>query len=199
MGQAAGAQGNGGRLPVAFFERDAIDVARELIGAMVVRRTGGRELRARIVETEAYVGEHDLASHSSRGRTARTEVMFGPGGRAYIYFIYGMHEMFNVVTGKAGDAQAVLLRAAEPVSGWEEGVNLSGPGRLARGLQITRSLNGVEVTGERLWFEKRRGRVRVGVSARIGVDYAGAWKEELLRFFDEESAAVSGRKGRARK
>src|SRR5437667_11863719 len=111
----------------SFYNRPAIDVARDLIGKILVRRTRGKELRARIVETEAYIGPHDLACHSSKGRTARTDVMFGPTGRAYVYFIYGMYEMFNIVCGHEGSAQAVLLRAAEPLDGWH--ADLSGPGR----------------------------------------------------------------------
>src|SRR5437667_7800082 len=111
----------------SFYNRPAIDVARDLIGKILVRRTRGKELRARIVETEAYIGEHDLACHASRGRTNRTEVMFGRAGHAYVYFIYGMHWMLNIVASKPGDAQAVLVRAAEPLDGWD--VNLAGPGR----------------------------------------------------------------------
>ncbi len=199
------------RRGMAFFRRDAVTVARALIGTILVRRMegvggaggmGGREYRVRIVETEAYVGPHDLASHASKGRTARTEVMFGPGGHAYVYFIYGMYEMLNVVVGKVGDAQAVLIRAAEPVSGWEgEGEkmpDLSGPGRLTRALGITRVLNGVDLTGDVMHFEKRVGRVRIEATARIGVDYAKEWKDELLRFVDAKSGAVSGRRMRKR-
>ena len=86
----------------SFYQRDAEKVARDLIGAVLVRRARGRECRARIVEAEAYVGPQDLASHSSRGRTKRTEVMFGPPGHAYVYLVYGMYEMFNIVAGKTG-------------------------------------------------------------------------------------------------
>src|SRR3954469_12141721 len=119
-----------------FFSRGAATVARELIGTILVRRVRGKEARARIVEAEAYLGPHDLAAHSSKGRTARTEVMFGPAGHAYVYLIYGMHEMFNIVTGAAGDAQAVLIRAAEPLDEWD--ANLSGPGKLTSALGIHR-------------------------------------------------------------
>src|SRR5947209_5660062 len=121
-----------------FFARPAAEVAPDLVGKILVHRLGPgrRPLRARVVETEAYTGPHDLASHSSKGRTKRTEIMFGPAGHAYVYFIYGMHEMFNVVVGKTGDAEAVLLRAAEPLDGGE--ANLSGPGRLGRGFVLDR-------------------------------------------------------------
>src|SRR5438309_9895896 len=125
------------QLDQSFFSRPAETVARDLIGTTLVRQLRTRQLRGRIVETEAYVGPHDLACHASKGRTRRTEVMFGPAGRAYVYFISGMYEMLNIVTGAEGDAQAVLVRAAEPLDGWEE--NLSGPGRLARGFGISLS------------------------------------------------------------
>ncbi|HLL89799.1 MAG TPA: DNA-3-methyladenine glycosylase, partial [Tepidisphaeraceae bacterium] len=124
-------------LPRTFYDRAAADLAPALLGMTLCHRVGDRLLRARVVETEAYVGEHDLASHASKGRTGRTDVMFGPPGHAYVYLVYGMHDMLNVVCGPAGDAQAVLVRAAEPLDGWD--VNLSGPGRLARAMQITRA------------------------------------------------------------
>jgi DNA-3-methyladenine glycosylase len=176
----------------AFFARDAETVARALIGTTLVRRVRGKELRARLVEVEAYLGPHDLAAHSSKGRTARTEVMFGPAGHAYVYLIYGMYEMFNIVTGGIDDAQAVLVRAAEPLEGWA--ANLSGPGRLAREMQITRALNGEDLTtSDRLWLLPRveAKAPRVGRGVRVGVDYAGIWKDELLRFYDMNSRAVS--------
>src|SRR3954454_6922930 len=100
------------KLACDFYARPAVDVARDLVGTVLVRRYRGKSYRARIVETEAYIGPHDLASHASKGRTARTDVMFGPPGRAYVYLIYGMHEMLNVVTSVEGDPQAVLIRAA---------------------------------------------------------------------------------------
>jgi len=185
-------------LGLAFFRREADKVARALIGCVLVRNTRSRRLRARIVETEAYLGPHDLASHTSKGRTARTEIMFGPAGRAYVYFIYGMHEMLNVVTGDGTcPGQAVLIRAAEPISGWEHSPDLSGPAKLTRVMEIDRSLNGVEITADALHFEPRAGKPpRIEVSARIGVDYAGDWKEKMLRFFDAQSTAVSVRKRR---
>src|SRR5258706_7626447 len=120
------------KLPHAFYNRPAIDVARDLIGKILVRRVRGKEFRARIVETEAYIGTHDLACHASKGRTARTEVMFGPAGHAYVYFIYGMYDMLNIVASNVDDAQAVLVRAAEPLDDWKAG--LSGPGKLAPAL-----------------------------------------------------------------
>src|SRR5512147_2864114 len=106
------------KLGHAFFCRDAGTLARDLIGAVLVHRMRGREYRTRIVETEAYVVLHDLASHSSKGQTKRTEAMLGPAGHAYVYLIYGMYEMFNIVAGKRSSGQAVLVRSAEPLDGW---------------------------------------------------------------------------------
>src|SRR6267154_2693355 len=107
------------KLQQEFYAKPAEDLAVALLGKILVRPVRGILRRARIVETEAYCGVKDLASHSSKGRTARTEVMFGPAGRAYVYFIYGIHEMFNIVGGTVGDAQAVLMRGAEGLDGWE--------------------------------------------------------------------------------
>ena len=178
------------KLGRSFYARPAIELAPDLIGHILVRRIHDRKLRARIVETEAYVGTHDLACHASKGRTRRTEVMFGPAGHAYVYLIYGMHEMFNIVAGRVGDAQAVLIRAAEPLDGWE--VDLSGPGKLARGLEITRVHNGLDLTEKELYVVTRSAnRPAIVKTRRIGVDYAGEWKDALLRFCDPNSAAVS--------
>src|SRR5947199_6093905 len=143
----------GQKLDHQFYQRPAIEWAPALLGKILVRQVRGRTgraYRARIVETEAYVGSHDLACHASKGRTRRTEVMFGPAGRAYVYFIYGMYEMLNIVTGAEGDAQAVLVRAAEPLDGSDE--NLSGPGRLARGFRIKLTENGVDLTSSKKLF-----------------------------------------------
>jgi DNA-3-methyladenine glycosylase len=178
------------KLGRGFFERDAAVVARELIGTIFVRRTGGEELRARVVETEAYLGAHDLACHAAKGRTKRTEIMFGRGGFAYVYFIYGMHAMLNVVTGTEGDAQAVLIRAAEALN-FE--ANLSGPGRLCKGMGITTGDNGVDFCGSEMFFLSGNGsELKILQTPRVGVDYAGVWKDELLRYVDAGSKAVSG-------
>jgi len=180
------------KLTHEFYRRDAETLARDLIGAILVHRSRGNEYRARIVEAEAYIGPHDLASHSSKGRTKRTEVMFGPSGHAYVYLIYGMYEMFNIVAGKTGSGQAVLIRAAEPLGGWE--ADLSGPGKFTRGLRITRSANGMDLTGDTLYLVRDPDhRPRVRRAKRIGVEYAGEWKNRLLRFFDGKSAAVTHR------
>jgi len=177
------------RLGPSFFEQTAIQLSMSLPGTILVKRVGRRIRRARIVEVEAYLGPKDLASHSSKGRTARTEVMFGPAGRAYVYFIYGMHWMFNVVAGRSGRAHAVLIRAAEPLDGWD--VDLRGPGKVARALEITGSHNGLELTGDAFHFlEDPLYRPRIARSKRIGVDYAGAWKDKPLRFIDLRNAVA---------
>ena len=174
-----------------FYAKDAETVARALLGATLVHCRRDIAQRARIVETEAYVGTHDLASHASKGRTGRTEVMFGPPGRAYVYLIYGMYNMLNIVTGQDGDAQAVLIRAVEPLE------NISGktdgPGKLTRALEITRALNQHDLTQEPLWLEPGTPPQEVVTTSRIGIDYAGVWKGAPLRFYDAASEFVSRR------
>ncbi|MCE9548444.1 MAG: DNA-3-methyladenine glycosylase [Planctomycetia bacterium] len=171
------------RLRRTFFQPSAIELAKSLLGVIMVRRVGGVLRRARINEVEAYLGPKDLASHASKGRTARTEVMFGPSGRAYVYLIYGMHQMFNIVAGPQGAAEAVLIRGATALDDWA--INLSGPGRLARGFGITRADNGLDLAGDDIFFlADLAHRPRIVRSKRIGVDYAGHWKDRLLRFVD---------------
>jgi DNA-3-methyladenine glycosylase len=146
----------------------------------------------RIVETEAYMGPQDLAAHSSRGRTARTEVMFGEPGHAYVYFIYGFWYCLNVVTGAAGIPHAVLLRALEPVSGITD--KTWGPGLLCRAMNIDKRLNGADLLGDALWLERPPGRSkrpRIIRTTRIGVDYAGDWAHRPWRFYDSGSPYVS--------
>lgn len=167
-------------------------MARALIGAHLVHRYRGTLRVGRIVETEAYLGPRDLAAHSSRGRTARTEVMFGPPGRAYVYLIYGMWHCLNVVTAPAGTPQAVLLRALEPVAGLSG--RTRGPGLLCRAMHIDRRLNAVALSGDVLWLSPPAASARparIGRATRIGVDYAGAWAQRRWRFFDRNSDCLS--------
>lgn len=178
------------KLGRSFYHQDAIKLAHSLIGTILVHHFQGKEYRARIVETEAYLGPNDLASHSSKGRTKRTEVVFGPAGHAYVYLIYGMYNMFNIVAGKTGKAQAVLIRAAEPLEEWQ--ADLSGPGKLTRAFKITRSYNSMDLCGDRLYLlSGSRMRLRIKRSKRIGVEYSKRWKDKLLRFYDANSPAVS--------
>jgi DNA-3-methyladenine glycosylase len=187
------------KLPRAFFERSTLTVARALIG-MQLLHDDGREVRSgRIVETEAYLGPADRAAHSWRGRTPRTEVMFGPPGHAYVYFIYGFWNCLNVVTGPAGVPHAVLLRALEPLGGLAE--RTCGPGLLCRALHIDRSLNGADLRGEVLWLEAPAAgapRVQIARSPRIGIDYAGEWAHRPWRFFERDSPFVSRARARER-
>ncbi|HUL19533.1 MAG TPA: DNA-3-methyladenine glycosylase [Steroidobacteraceae bacterium] len=178
--------------PRRFFLQSTLTVARELIGMHLVHAQGGQLRRGRIVETEAYQGPADLAAHSARGRTARTEVMYGPPGHAYVYLIYGFWNCLNVVTAREGVPHAVLLRALEPIAAM--GARSFGPGLLCRALQVDRALNGADLLGDTLWLERapaRAARPRIARATRIGVAYAGAWAARRWRFFDADSAYVS--------
>lgn len=189
--------GSGPSVPLEreFFARDAETVARELLGCLLVRRIDGREIRVRIVETEAYVGAHDLACHAAKGRTPRTDVMFGEAGFAYVYFVYGMHHLLNIVTGPAGDPQAVLLRGSEcwPEPGSDR--SLAGPAKLCKALDIdTPRHNRLDLCGGgALSLESRPSPLteNVVVGPRIGVEYAGDWAAAPLRFLLAGSPGVS--------
>jgi DNA-3-methyladenine glycosylase len=159
----------------AFFDRPADIVARDLAGRTLVRRTRGKMISLPITETEAYLGPHDLACHAARGRTARTEVMYGPPGTLYVYLVYGLHWMLNVVTGPEDYPAAVLIRGAG---------DLSGPGKLARALAIDGRLNGKKALPQScLWFEIGEPAQPVVATARIGIGYAGPrWSARKLRF-----------------
>lgn len=181
------------RLPPAFFDRDTTQVARELLGIWVVRHIDGDCRVGRIVETEAYLGPHDRASHSSKGCTPRNRSMFGPPGRAYVYRIYGIHDCLNVVTEPDGHGAAVLVRALEPVHGIA--TNTRGPGLLCRALSIDRSLDGADLRGDSLFLAEPDESTPFTIvrRPRIGVDYAGAWARRLLRFLIRNNAWVSRR------
>lgn len=181
------------RLPDSFYARPALTVARELLGAHLVLEEGRQRRVGRIVETEAYIGEHDLACHAAKGLTPRTEVLFGPPGRAYVYLIYGMHHCFNVVTEPPGVAAAVLVRAVEPVEGLPPGVRTDGPGRLCRAFGITLAHNRLDLQTSPLYLLKGVSvpEERVARGPRIGVEYAGAWAEEPFRLWVKDSRHVS--------
>jgi DNA-3-methyladenine glycosylase len=175
------------KLGQSFFQRPAEELAPDLLGKILVHRRRGREYRVRLVETEAYVGTHDLACHASKGRTRRTEIMFGPAGFAYVYLIYGMYAMLNIVASVVDDAQAVLLRGAEPLDDWQ--ADLSGPGRLTRALKITCADNGLDLTGNRLYLlDDPHYQPEIITTKRIGIDYAKEWKDAMLRFVDMNSS-----------
>jgi DNA-3-methyladenine glycosylase len=182
----------------AFYNRDAILVARELLGKILVH---GR-VAGMIVETEAYLGGDDLAAHSARGITNRTRVIFGPPGHAYVYFIYGMHECLNLVAEPEGSPGCVLIRAAEPMVGIDlmkrrrtkarSAEKLaSGPGNLTRVFAISRAQNGVDVTRGPLVVRKwrREPAFEIQVTPRIGIRHCADWP---LRFVVAGNGAVSG-------
>ena len=181
------------RLPREFYDRETVQVARELLGKLLVHRVDGAARIARIVEVEAYLGPHDLAAHSARGRTARTQVMFGPPGHAYVYLIYGMYNCVNVVTQAEGTASAVLLRALEPVKNVEG--RTQGPGLLCRAMGIDRRLNGHDLlsAGFHIADDGALANPAIVKRPRIGVDYAGQWARRLLRFYIRGNAFVSRR------
>jgi len=197
-GAAAGDQdGNGSPLPRSFYARSALAVARDLLGAVLVHREGGTTRAGMIVETEAYLGERDLASHASKGRTARTDVMFGPPGHAYVYLIYGMHHCLNVVCEREGKAAAVLLRGIEPLAGIEPQRRTDGPGRLTRVLGVSLAHNRADLLDASLTLVAGRKIARrlVARGPRIGVDYAGAWAAKPYRFWVRGHPGVSVPRG----
>jgi DNA-3-methyladenine glycosylase len=176
------------RLPRSFYERDALVVARALVGTHLVH--GSRA--ARIVETEAYRGPKDLACHARAGVTKRTRTLYGPPGHAYVFLIYGMYDCFNVVCFGEGKGHAVLIRAVEPAQGIDEGVRTDGPGRLARALGISRAHDTADlVEGDALYVAPRTKRPRIVASPRVGVAYAGDIAEAPWRFYDAASPRVS--------
>jgi DNA-3-methyladenine glycosylase len=166
-----------------WFSRDTLDVARDLLGKLVVRTLPGGEVRwGRLVEVEAYCGPEDRAAHSSRGLTPRTRVMFGPPGHAYVYLIYGVHHCLNFVTRPEGEPQAILVRAIEPGPGVGRA---AGPGLVCRALEIDRSLNGIALVAPELYVADdgfRPDPATVFQTPRIGVGYAGEWAERPWRF-----------------
>ena len=179
------------KLPRSFYDRDTIVVARELLGKFLVHKSRGVERIGRIVETEAYLGPHDLAAHSARGLTKRTQVMFGPPGHAYVYLIYGMYYCMNVVTEREGHASAVLLRAVEPVTNVEG--RTQGPGLLCRAMQIDKRLNAHDLLSDDFYIAApTQAESWVTVKRpRVGVDYAKHWARRHLRFYVKGNPFVS--------
>lgn len=180
------------RLKKDFFARGAEVVARDLLGKILVHKFPNcTEIRGVIVETEAYIGEHDLASHARAGRTKRTEAMYGEPGTIYMFFTYGVHWMLNIVCSKKDDPQAVLIRGLDIITG---------PARLTKLLELDGSLYGEDITkSQSLWIEENNGEwsmnqkktyntlrklrdYEVCATPRIGIDYAGDWKDRPLRF-----------------
>jgi DNA-3-methyladenine glycosylase len=188
-------------LPRAFFDRPTLKVAKELLGKFLIRETFSGLLQARIVDVEAYVGPEDKACHASKGRTKRTEIMFGPPGFTYVYLIYGMYYCLNLVTEREEYPAAILIRGLEVKEETDAGIfstRIDGPGRVCRFLKIARVDNGIDATlGATLWMEDRGqtfSRTHIQTLPRIGVDYAGEWAKKPWRFC--LPAPTSSRKGR---
>lgn len=189
-----------------FYLQDAVTLAEELIGYHLIRRVDDMELIMRVVETEAYCGPEDKASHAhSSGRTERTEPMYRAGGHSYVYLIYGIHCCFNVVAAGPKRPHAVLIRAAEPVRGLVQmkknrqisgpgRTDLgSGPGRLCQALKIDRRLSGLDLTetDEIFFSENDEKRGKVERARRINIDYAEEYRDKRWRFFDPDSSCLS--------
>jgi len=182
----------------AFFRRPAPEVARDLLGKVLVRMDGGVRRAARLVEVEAYHGARDRASHARRGPTPRAAIMYGPPGVAYVYLIYGLSHCLNVVTGAPGEPSAVLLRAAEPLEGCLHSTR--GPGNLCRALAVTRARHdGMDLSGGELFLEDGPPPARIAATPRVNVAFAGpAWARRRWRFVAAGNLWVSGAPGPAR-
>ncbi len=194
------------RLTAKFFQRKTELVAKELLGKVLVRKIGHKKLSGIIVETEAYVGPHDAASHAFKGKTNRNQVMFFEGGFWYVYMIYGVYFNLNIVTEAKEYPAAILIRALEPLEGVEEMKKnrrvdkltalASGPGKLCQALRIDKTLNCSSATnfGAKLFIEDRGIKIpprKIVKAKRIGVDYAKEWKDKLLRYYVKDNLFVS--------
>lgn len=179
------------KLSREFYDRNTIIVAKELLGKYLIHRVDGLERIGRIVEVEAYIGEHDLAAHSSKGITPRTKTMFGPPGYAYVYLIYGMYHCVNVVTEQVGTGSAVLLRALEPIKNIES--RTQGPGLLCKAMQIDKCLNAHDLLSDDFYIAAPdiTPRITILKKPRIGVAYAKHWAKRLLRFYIKDNPFVS--------
>lgn len=192
------------KLTQNFYGGDTLKVAKALLGKYLVRKYHSKKLAGRIVETEAYVGPNDLASHASRGKTSRNSIMFDEAGYWYVYLVYGLNYCLNVVTEKKGYPAAVLIRALEPITGIEimmklRGINdinqlTNGPGKLCQAFRINKKLNGTKAFGNELYIEDRGYRVsgsEIKSANRVGVDYAGKYKDKKWRFYLKDCQFVS--------
>ena len=193
------------KLTHEFFQIDAVTLAKSLLGKVLVHDTQEGMTSGIIVETEAYIGPEDKAAHTyNNRRTQRTEIVYHSGGCAYVYLVYGLHSCLNVTANITGKPECVLLRALEPV----DGIDLmkfrrktsriealcSGPGKLCSAMGITRTQNGLDLTGEELYIAEGNYRdIEIVSSPRIGIDYAGEWRDKLLRFYIDGNEYVSRR------
>ena len=177
-------------LPRTFFARPTLTVAQELLGKVLCRQTSNGLIETRIVDVEAYVGPQDKACHASKGRTKRTEVMFGPAGYTYVYMIYGMYHCLNLVTEQVDYPAAILIRGMEviktPSSTIHTPTRINGPGRVCRFLSLDRTHNVLDATKKEIIWVEDRGisilKTQIQALPRIGVDYAGEWANKPWRF-----------------
>jgi DNA-3-methyladenine glycosylase len=196
------------KLPLSFYlGTDVVKIATGLLGKVLVTNWNHQYTSGRIVETEAYAGETDKASHASKGRTSRTEIMFNEGGKAYVYLCYGVHQMFNIVTNKEGTPDAVLIRAVEPIDGIDIMLKRTGkkkadetlsrgPGNVGKAFGFHISQCGLLLNSDELFIADdgfKVSKAMVGTSPRIGVAYAGKHAEWHYRFFLKGSKYVSGK------
>lgn len=166
------------RLPQSFFQRDALEVAPDLLGKYLVRQfDSGDTHRFRITDVEIYRGEEDKACHASKGRTGRSELMYQEGGKIYVYLIYGLHWLLNIITGIKDHPQGIMIRGLE---------GIDGPGRVGKYLKLDKSFYGDSITGERLWIEDSDETPDYKTGPRIGIDYAGEWKDMPWRYMIDE-------------
>lgn len=195
-------------LPASFYLRtDVVQITKELLGKILITTFDGERTAGRIVETEAYEGEIDRASHAYRGRTKRTEVMYGSGGVTYVYLCYGIHQMFNIVTNVAGVPHAILIRAVEPLEGMETMLRRTGkksldytltkgPGNVGKAFGFHTSQCGLPLTGPEILIADDGFVVKkkdIILSPRIGVAYAGEHSEWLYRYYLKNNPWVSGK------
>lgn len=157
------------KLGYEFYHRPCLEVARDLVGKILVHKTPEGELRLRITETEAYCGVDDTACHAHKGRTKRTEVLYADAGTVYVYLCYGVHNLMNIITGDAEDPQGVLIRACE---------GYGGPGKLTKHLGITRDHNRLSIWGDEIWVEDDGKRFEVSTGKRVGIGYASQEDQE---------------------
>jgi DNA-3-methyladenine glycosylase len=181
------------KLTREFYNRDTITVAKDLLGKYLVHVSSAGEQIGKIVEVEAYLGPHDLAAHSAKGVTKRTQVMFGPPGHAYVYLIYGMYHCINVVTEPEGHGTAVLLRAIEPIKNIH--TRSQGPGLLCKAMHIDKRLNAHDLLSDDLYIATAPDKEALVIvkRPRIGVPYAKHWAKRLLRFYIKGNHFVSRR------
>lgn len=196
------------KLPLSFYLRkDVLKISKELLGKILVTNWDGELTSGRIVETEAYAGEIDRASHAFRGKTPRTQVMYGQGGTAYVYLCYGIHQMFNIVTSQSDIPHAILVRALEPLEGIDimlertgkkslDHTLTRGPGNVGKAMGFHTSQCGIELNSNEIYILDDGFRVKddmLGISTRIGVEYSGEDAKRPYRFFIRGNKYVSGK------